>query len=386
MLHRPFSVIAASVCAALALLSVAGSARAEDAALRVAAEVQGESLFQQSGAVGLVLAVVRGENTAIAGFGETTKGNGRKPDGRTIVRIGSISKAMTGQLLGDLVADGTVRLADPVQKLLPPGRTAPGFGGRPITLLDLATHTAGFLRDYEPGADFKPVGNPCPYLTSERYLDYLQKYRLPYAPGRVASYSNFGFGLLGWLLGNAAGSSYAALLAERLARPFEMPDTVTELRPDQRDRFMTGYEQDNTPAEPWDGSEIMQGSGGVFSTGADMARWIRANLAAGAGPRAEARALAQAICRTRQSLDAVIALDGSLPLGGLGLGWEINFPTERTLLLIQKTGGFSGFLSYVVFVPGRGVGAFVVFNRLDLGAMTKVIDGTNGLLTALAPR
>lgn len=368
------------------LILAATGVRAEDSALNVMAQVQGEGLFQQSGAIGMVMAVVRGENTAVVGFGETGKGNGRKPDGRTVVRIGSISKAMTGQILADLVVDGVVRLTDPIQGLLPQGRTAPSFAGRSITLLDLATHTAGFPRDYEPDEDPKLVGNPYPYLTPERYLDYLQKYRLTYPPGRVANYSNYGFGLLGHLLGRAAGSSYGSLVADRIARPLGMSDTATEIRAEQRARFMTGYNADNTPAEAWDGSEVMQGSGGVFSTADDMARWLRYNLAIGSSSRGAARTLAQAMYRSRQSLDAVIALDGSLPVGGLGLGWEINLPTDRTPLLIQKTGGFSGFLTYAVFVPGRGLGAFVAINRMDLGAFIKVLDGVNGMLSALAPR
>lgn len=368
------------------LILAATGVRAEDSALNVMAQVQGEGLFQQSGAIGMVMAVVRGENTAVVGFGETAKGNGRKPDGRTVVRIGSISKAMTGQILADLVVDGVVRLTDPIQGLLPQGRTAPSFAGRSITLLDLATHTAGFPRDYEPDEDPKLVGNPYPYLTPERYLDYLQKYRLTYPPGRVANYSNYGFGLLGHLLGRAAGSSYGSLVADRIARPLGMSDTATEIRAEQRARFMTGYNADNTPAEAWDGSEVMQGSGGVFSTADDMARWLRYNLAIGSSSRGAARTLAQAMYRSRQSLDAVIALDGSLPVGGLGLGWEFNLPTDRTPLLIQKTGGFSGFLTYAVFVPGRGLGAFVAINRMDLGAFIKVLDGVNGMLSALAPR
>ncbi len=377
-----------SLCAAgLGLLLLAAApARAEDGALNVMAQVQGEGLFQQSGAVGMVMAVVRGENTAVLGFGETTKGNRKKPDGHTVVRLGSISKAMAGQVLADLVVEGTVRLTDPIQGLLPQGRMAPAFAGRTITLLDLATHTAGFPRDYEPDEDPKLAGNPYPYLTPERYFDYLQKYRLTYPPGRVANYSNYGFGLLGHLLGRATGSSFGALVADRISRPLGMSDTATELRAEQRGRFMTGYNADNTPADAWDGSEVMQGSGGVFSTADDMARWLRYNVSTAPGPRAATRSLAQAMYHSRQSLDAVIALDGSLPIGGLGLVWEINLPTDRTPLLIQKTGGFSGFLTYAVFVPGRGLGAFVAINRMDLGAFMKIIEGTNTMLSVLAPR
>ncbi len=377
MRNRTAAALAAGI-----ILCGALPARAQDAALDVLTRVEGEAMFARTGAVGMVLAVIRGPNAAVAGFGETAKGNGRTPDGRTIVRIGSISKAFAGEILGSLAADGTVRLTDPIRRHLPAGQVAPDFQGKPITLLDLATHTAGFPRDMPVAEEAGVTGNPYRhYYTPERYHAWLAKTTLPYAPGRVASYSNYGFGLLGDIMGRAAGTSFETLLAERITGPVGMADTTVALRDDQRTRFMTGYNADNTPAEPLDGSEVMQASGGIFSTADDMARWLRHNLAG-----TDATTLAQAVYRPRQGLDAVVALDGPRPMDGMGLGWEIGNATAHAPMLIQKTGGFSGFLSYAVFAPGRGLGAFVVVNRLDLPAFFTLMAKVDALMTALAPR
>lgn len=374
--------LAAAALAAWLVLCGMLPARAQDTALDTLARVEGEAMFGRSGAVGMVLAVIRGPNTAIAGFGETAKGSGRAPDGRTVVRIGSISKAFAGEILGSLAADGTVRLTDPIRDHLPAGQAVPDFRGRAITLLDLATHTAGFPRDLPVTEEAGVTGNPyLHYFTRERYYAWLGSTALPYVPGKVASYSNYGFGLLGDVMGRAAGKRFADLLADRITRPLGMADTTLALRDDQRQRFMTGYNADNSPAEPLDGSEMMQASGGIFSTAEDMARWLRHNLAG-----TDATTLAQAVYRPRQALDAVVALDGTRLVDGLGLGWEINHATARTPMLVQKTGGFSGFLTYAVFAPGRGLGAFVAINRLDLPAFFIVIDKVNDLMSALAPR
>ena len=67
---------------------------------------------------GLVLAVVRGDDTVVLGFGETAKGSKLEPNGRTMLRIGSISKAFAGELLASLAAEGKLRLADPAAKIL----------------------------------------------------------------------------------------------------------------------------------------------------------------------------------------------------------------------------------------------------------------------------
>ena len=50
-------------------------------------------MFMESGATGMVLAVVHGDQDIVVGYGETAKGNGREPDGTSLVRLGSISKS-----------------------------------------------------------------------------------------------------------------------------------------------------------------------------------------------------------------------------------------------------------------------------------------------------
>ena len=55
-------------------------------------------------------------------------------------------------------------------------------------------------------------------------------------------------------------------------------------------------------------------------------------------------------------------------------------------LIVQKTGGTEGFLSYLAFVPGRAVGIFFVMNRLDFSTFSRTAASANGILAMLAPR
>jgi serine-type D-Ala-D-Ala carboxypeptidase/endopeptidase len=103
-----------------------------------------------------VIGVVRGDDSFIEGFGavrpkaDHPEQPNPTPDGRTLFRIGSVSKAFAGELLASLVVDGRLGLADTLARHLP-GVTVPGFTGQPITL---ATHSAGLPRDIgEPPAD-----------------------------------------------------------------------------------------------------------------------------------------------------------------------------------------------------------------------------------------
>src|SRR5213080_4939986 len=115
---------------ALVLAGAPASARAGDIVLKDAASMSGAVMWLSSGAPGLVLAAVRGEDTVVLGFGETRPGSKVEPTGRSILRMGSIAKVMAGQTLAGMVADGTVKLVDPLAKYAPSGAKVPAFAGR----------------------------------------------------------------------------------------------------------------------------------------------------------------------------------------------------------------------------------------------------------------
>src|SRR5262249_5635682 len=72
----------------------ANPARAADIVLKDAASMAGAVMWLSSGAPGLVLAVVRGEESVVLGYGETRPGSKVEPNGRSILRMGSIAKVM----------------------------------------------------------------------------------------------------------------------------------------------------------------------------------------------------------------------------------------------------------------------------------------------------
>jgi serine-type D-Ala-D-Ala carboxypeptidase/endopeptidase len=165
-------------------------------------------MFMESGPTGMVLAVIKGDNDLVVGFGETANGSGKEPDGKTLLRLGSISKAMAGELLGGLAAAGRLSLTEPLQSYAPAGVPVPEVGGRPITMLDLATHAAALPRELPSPAGAAAFAWP----TTAHRFDWLADQKLPWAPGRAVAYSNVGFDLLGAALAEATGRPYADLL------------------------------------------------------------------------------------------------------------------------------------------------------------------------------
>ncbi len=369
----------ACVFSALTWLLAAAPSHAESRLLSEAIGLTGPAMWLASGAPGLVLGVVRGPDSIVAGYGETAKDNGQEPDGKSLIRLGSVTKVFTTEVLADLAAEGKSQLTDPLQAYAPAGITVPGGGDRPITLLDLATHSAGLPREM----GFAPQGTP-PFTwpTAADRWKWLAGQTLAWPPGAVAAYSNIGFDLLADALATASAKSYAALLKERVTDPLGMADTGLDPTPPQCARLMIGSGIGGPG--PCVDTEATGGSGGLYSTGDDMLLWLRHQMS---DPRAwRMRTLAHAVYLPRQSLQAAIGFDEAGPTSGIALGWIAVAAHDRMPMILQKSGGGGGFMSYVAFAPGRDVGVFVTVSRLDFGMYAGLVAAANGIIADLTPR
>ena len=76
----------------------------------------------------------------------------------------------------------------------------------------------------------------------------------------------------------------------------------------------------------------MEGSGGLYGTGDDMARWLRHNLADSSG----VLALSHAVYRPRQAMPAAVGFDEAGPMTGLGLGWVTTAAQGVQPTIVQR--------------------------------------------------
>lgn len=95
----------------------------------------------------MIVGVRVGAAEQIFSYGETIRRSGRRPSPTTVFEIGSVTKTFTATLLALFAERGIVRLDDPLQAYVPGWVTVPSYGGRQITLLDLATHTSGLPKN-----------------------------------------------------------------------------------------------------------------------------------------------------------------------------------------------------------------------------------------------
>jgi len=354
-----------------------------DALLDETVDFTGTVLYLEHKVPGLVIGAVRNGETAVFGFGEASDG-GEAPDGDTVMRIGSVTKAFTGQILAALAADGTVSLT---QKL---GTLAPdlGVGADPnvakIRLIDLATQSAGLPRElpHKPGTP----DNPFAPITREGFAAWLKKEPLLYAPGTGVLYSNFAFDLLSIGLSEAAKKPYPELLKEHITGPLGMTDTTFVLTDAQKKRLMQGHNFDGKALPDVPTGDIIVGSGGLYSTANDLLRWMHWHLDRFATDGAETRMLDHAAYLVRDGLNPVQGMDESGHMDAMSLAWVVMMPKGDRPLILQKAGGLQGMFTYIAFAPTRGVAAFVAINKFDFGAAMAMGATINEMIATLAPR
>ncbi|MEV2256628.1 serine hydrolase domain-containing protein [Streptomyces sp. NPDC050147] len=186
-------------------------------------------------------------------------------------RAGSITKTFIATVILQLAAEHRLSLSDPVKRHLPGLFRDSDPEDRALTLRSLLTHTSGLADYYTTGAK-----GPVPLTPTEAVRTALA---LPATtPGRW-SYSNTNYVVLGMVIKQVTGRSYAAETARRILTPLRLsgtsfPGTRTTL-PSPHGRAYTSEGQDVTALNPGGAGA----AGELISTLADLNRFYAALLA-----------------------------------------------------------------------------------------------------------
>jgi len=305
---------------------------------------------------GAVVGIIDGDNEGIVclGYADMMKKTPVTED--TLFEIGSLTKVFTGILLAHAIKEGRLSLEDSVADLLK-GRG--DFNNlRDVTLKDLVTHQSGLPKVMEsPLAIIKTAylfmmnKNPYEYYTTDKVLKYLSTVDLD---GRHGSYkySNLGIGLLGYILCQIYGKSYEELLKKYICYPFHMGASYIRVPETHKNNFAIGYLEvhkslgsgdiDCKEAPYWNLSEIMVGSGGIRSCGADMMQFLRCYV---------------------QGCDP--ALNDTLEVltsNNIGICWHVIKINHKPVYF--HNGGTGGFRSCILFNQEEKVGVFILLNSL----------------------
>lgn len=230
--------------------------------------------FRQTNAC-MVIGLADQSGNRVFHAGKLDNGTDHDVNGDTVFFIGSVSKTFTTLLLQDAVERGEMKLDDPVAKYLSTSVKMPTHGGKEITLLDLATHTAGFPGNPEnmTGATVKEQYET---YTVEQMYAFLSGYTLRREPGTEFEYSNVGMALLGNIIALRTGTDFESLVVNRICRPLHMDSTCITLTPELRARLAMGHDDSGKPSLPWK-LQVYSPAGDIHSTAKDLLKYVSAN-------------------------------------------------------------------------------------------------------------
>jgi CubicO group peptidase (beta-lactamase class C family) len=270
----------------------------------------------------------------------------------SMFRIGSISKLFTWTAVMQLVEQGKLNLDADVNTYLK-GFQIPKAFGKPVTLKDLMTHSAGF----EDGA----LG----YLITEDStrvlpIDVALRIHMPARvrpPGELASYSNYSAALAGLIVQQVSGIPYNDYIRRNILDPLDMRyATMQEPLPaDLKTNGVTAYSREKGVfvAKPFEyvGGFRPAGSGSMSAIA--MTHFMIAHLQN--GQYGNARILQPKTAELMHS--RAFANDPRLP------GMDLGFYEQRMngLHVIGHEGDTQYFHSAMFLIPDKNVGIFMSY-------------------------
>ena len=302
---------------------------------------------------GMAIAVVKDDEVIfVRGFGLADLENETPVTPETIFAIGSATKAFTATLVGMLVDEGEMGWDDPVTEYIPYFilNTDGGDEGSQVTIRDMLSHRTGFTR---MGVLFANRTVP-----REEVLLAATKAEPWVGLRERFYYNNVMYLAAGVAAGNAAGTDWDTLLAERIFEPLGMTSSNASFEQSQADpRLSLSYIWDedlkvHKHLPTW-GVDNIGPAGSITSNVLDMAQWVRFQLGFGAydGERLFGET------QHRETWTSQVEIGGE---NGYGLGWFLREWQGQPV--ISHGGNTEGFASQVALLPESNLGFVLLTN------------------------
>lgn len=318
----------------LPVAAMAAPAPLDPAAVAAWADAQFGRPVAEGRANAATVTVVQGGRIVLA------RNYGRVSAPRERFLIASVTKTFTATAIAMLIADGRIAsLDDPANRYLKRIKLPDAFG-RPITIRQLLTHSAGFEERGFAVADPRQPKVPADAAFIQARLPGIVR-----APGSRIVYANIDPPLLGVVVEDVTGMTMRDFLARRLFAPLGMTQTELVYDPRASDRLVQPL-RGGQPMPFEINAPYFAPTGSVHTTGADMARFLNAQLG---------RAPAVLAPNTLSWLHTPLARNAPA-LDGIAMAFMVG--KWRGEAVVGHAGVFSGFQSDMYLVPGRDIGVF----------------------------
>ena len=314
----------------------------------------------------LAFGIVIGGDLTHAGSAGAPGTNDVTADETTVFRIASMTKSFTAAAVLRARDRGMLSLDDKLADWVPQaaGWKLPTTDSPAITLQHLISMSSGIVSD-DPWADRHmdmPADEFSALLTAQP--------RFAFVPGETFQYSNLGFAILGRAFQQATGRRLQEYVTTELLQPLAMTSTFWQL-----DQLPTGcrvvdgwhtidgeWVAEPTPLD--DGSVAPMG--GLWSTVADLSRWISFWCDAWPARDGDEGILSRASRREAQHAHTDMSRLAPNASGRVTLGYGCGLrimADPRVGRVVDHSGGLPGFGSNMRWVPELGIGVIGLANE-----------------------
>jgi len=356
---------AAVLVAAVALLTAAPMAVADDAPVRHDADHVGAPTgltdveqaldrfvgdqLRSTSIPGAALALTHdGQVVHVRGFGRDSDGTPVTAD--TLFRIASLSKSFTSLAVMQLVEQGRVSLDDRITDLLPEFHPVDPRA-TDITVAEVLNHTSG-LADQA----FNELSGHQPRTLAEA-VARLNGTHLVADPGTEWNYHNPNYEIAARIVEVVSGQDFNAYLRERVLTPAGMTSS-TSVNTDNGavDGLVDGHIALFGRQMPVAAPDIFgAGAGEVVSTAADMAKWLV--IQTNDGRSADGTQLV--------STHSLTQMHTASTSTGYAYGWSVHRRSGEPTR-IDHSGNLVTFSAYQALLPDSGYGVVLLFNSASV--------------------
>lgn len=300
----------------------------------------------------LSIALIKNGETKFFGIKRENDSSMTFDNHQMVFETGSISKVFTGTLLANFARDKKLELDDPIHTAL----DFPLKDQVEITFKQLATHTSGLPR-IPPSLDSVSLDNPYKEYGEEVLRKYLsEELVMVNKPGESCDYSNLGFGLLGYVLGEIEDATYEEMAQNLIFSRYDMKHSTTD-RKLIESTLVKGLNDKGEEVPNWD-MAVHMGAGGILSSVEDMAKF---GLAQFDPSHTELELSRTNFFKVTENYS-------------MALGWSI-IRTESGAVWNWHNGGTGGYTSSMILDTKAKNGVIILSNLSALGELTQEVTG-----------
>ena len=318
---------------------------------------------------GMAVAIVKDGKVVVSkGYGIREIGKFATVNDSTLFQIASCTKAFTATSIAMLDAQKKLSLDDTIRKWMPNFSLYDPNATHLVTIRDLLCHRIG-LQTFQ--GDFLNWNSN---LSRSEIIAGIARNKPVFGFRAGFGYCNAAFLTAGEIIPIVTGTSWDDFVKTNFFIPLAMTRTSTQYK------LLTADKNACKPHTRWDGKEEiipydnidnLGPAGSVNSCVKDLSHWIMMQLDSG---RFNGKQIVpwEALQKTRQS-QTIVGGNSATHFITYGMGW---FTTDYNgKQIFWHTGGASGFLSLVCFVP-----------ELNLGFVILTNDDNNNLFSAMRPQ